>query len=105
MKILQYLDGINDPGNLGTIIRTAEWFGIKQLIVGNESADHFNPKAVRSSMGAIFRVPVIQVEEDLTWNNPTNTSKVLICYGATLGSDKALVDCKPKGKFGTCFWF
>lgn len=96
------LDGINDPGNLGTIIRTAEWFGIKQVITGNETADHFNPKAVRASMGAIFRVPVIQVEEDLIGTMKEHFTDIPL-YGATLGSDKALIDCKPKGKMGLVF--
>lgn len=56
------LDSINDPGNLGTIIRTADWFGIKQVICSNDSVDLYNPKVVQSTMGAIFRVDVIYAE-------------------------------------------
>lgn len=52
------LDTIQDPGNLGTIIRTADWFGIKQIICSKETADVFNPKVVQSSMGSVFRVDV-----------------------------------------------
>jgi TrmH family RNA methyltransferase len=51
-----YLDGITDPGNMGTIIRMAEWFGLKQLFMTNESAEVFNPKVVQSSMGSVARI-------------------------------------------------
>ena len=52
------LDSIQDPGNLGTIIRLADWFGIKRLICSPDTADVFNPKTVQASMGAIARVQV-----------------------------------------------
>jgi len=52
------LDGIQDPGNLGTIIRLADWFGINRLICSPDTADVFNPKTVQASMGAIARVRV-----------------------------------------------
>jgi len=52
------LDDINDPGNLGTIIRIADWFGIKNIFCTPESVDLYNPKVVQSTMGAIFRVKV-----------------------------------------------
>jgi len=52
------LDGIQDPGNLGTIIRLADWFGIKNLICSPDTADVFNPKTIQASMGAIARVRV-----------------------------------------------
>ena len=52
------LDIIQDPGNLGTIIRSADWFGIRHIICNRGSADFFNPKVVQASMGAIFRVKV-----------------------------------------------
>ena len=50
------LDGLSDPGNLGTIIRTCDWYGIKDLICSKETVDCFNPKVVQSSMGSISRV-------------------------------------------------
>ena len=53
------LDTIQDPGNLGTIIRTADWFGIEQIFCSNDSADMYNPKVVQSTMGSIFRVNMI----------------------------------------------
>lgn len=53
---LLVLDRISDPGNLGTIIRTADWFGIKNILIGCDSVDIFNPKVLRSTMGSIFHV-------------------------------------------------
>jgi len=55
------LDGIQDPGNLGTIIRLADWFGIKRLICSPDTADAYNPKTVQATMGAIARVQVFYV--------------------------------------------
>ncbi|MDE6479103.1 MAG: RNA methyltransferase, partial [Muribaculaceae bacterium] len=57
------LDGIQDPGNLGTILRIASWFGVARVILGSGCADPFNPKAVQASMGAIGMVRFTQ--EDL----------------------------------------
>lgn len=50
------IDGIQDPGNMGTIIRTADWFGVTSIICSNETVDIFNPKVIQSSMGSLFRV-------------------------------------------------
>jgi len=52
------LDRLQDPGNLGTIMRTAEWFGVKNIICSTDSADVYNPKVVQATMGSIFRVNV-----------------------------------------------
>jgi len=52
------LDGISDPGNLGTILRTADWFGIRHCICSDDTVDAFNPKCVQSSMGSVARVAV-----------------------------------------------
>jgi RNA methyltransferase, TrmH family len=57
-KVSIVLDGIQDPGNLGTIIRIADWFGIDQLIASNDTADVYNAKVVQSTMGSICRVSV-----------------------------------------------
>jgi len=56
------LDNINDPGNLGTIIRIADWFGIKNIFCSHESVDVYNPKVVQASMGALYRVKVHYVD-------------------------------------------
>ncbi len=53
------LDGIQDPGNMGTIIRTADWFGIKNIIASLDTVEIYNPKVIQSSMGSLQRVEVI----------------------------------------------
>lgn len=60
--IILALDDIQDPGNLGTILRTADSVGLKQILVSKGTADAYNPKVVRSTMGAIFRINVIECE-------------------------------------------
>lgn len=57
-NLILVLDEIQDPGNLGTIIRIADWFGIRQLICSNDSADLYSSKVVQSTMGAMARVEV-----------------------------------------------
>ncbi len=52
------LDGIQDPGNLGTIIRLADWFGIHQIVCSSDTVDIFNPKVVQATMGAIARIKI-----------------------------------------------
>jgi len=61
-KTIILLDRINDPGNLGTIIRTADWFGINAIILSEGSVDPYNEKVVRSTMGSIFRTNIYQSE-------------------------------------------
>lgn len=54
------LDGIRDPGNMGTLIRTADWFGFKLIFASIDSVDFYNPKVIRASMGSILRIHLIQ---------------------------------------------
>ena len=61
-KIILALDCIQDPGNLGTIIRTADWFGIEQIVCSNDSAEVYNPKVVQATMGSIARVRVFYTD-------------------------------------------
>ena len=69
------LEDVNDPGNLGTIIRLCDWFGIKDIICSKNSVDCYNPKVIQSSMGSIGRVRISYVDfEDLLAN--TNYSSV-----------------------------
>lgn len=63
---LIYFDGIKDPGNAGTIIRTAAWFGVYNIIIGKTSVDIFNPKVVRSTMGSLFSMNIIEDSLDYT---------------------------------------
>lgn len=59
-KKIVYLDKVQDPGNVGTIIRTADAFGIDSVVLSKECADVYSPKVVRSTMGSIFHLPVIR---------------------------------------------
>jgi RNA methyltransferase, TrmH family len=61
-KLSLVLDTIQDPGNLGTIIRIADWFGVEQIICSDDCADVYNPKVVQSTMGSIARVKVFYTE-------------------------------------------
>lgn len=56
------LDGIQDPGNMGTIIRLADWFGIENIVCSQDTVDVFNPKVIQASMGSFLRVKVSYVD-------------------------------------------
>ena len=62
-RLLLMLDALQDPGNLGTIIRTADWFGITRIICSRDTADVFNPKVVQATMGSIARVQLEYVDD------------------------------------------
>ncbi len=87
------LDGVQDPGNLGTIIRLADWFGIRDVACSEDSADCFNPKVVQATMGAITRVRV----------HYTNLGELLAQAGAPVygtfldGEDIYRADLTPGG--------
>lgn len=80
------LDGVQNPGNLGTIVRLADWFGIKDIICSRECADCYNPKVVQATMGAILRVRIHYTD---------NLAELLTCaskmdmpiYGTLLDGD------------------
>lgn len=76
-SLILMLDELQDPGNLGTIIRTADWFGVKQIICSPETADCYNPKVVQSTMASLGRVEVYY--QDLReWLAPRQ-DKILLC--------------------------
>ena len=84
-KITVLLDTIQDPGNFGTIIRTADWFGIETIICSHNAADMYNPKVVQSTMGSLGRVNVLY--EDLAvWIEKNNTIKT---YAAAFNGQPA----------------
>lgn len=96
------LDGISDPGNLGTIIRTADWFGFDQILLGPDCADCYNPKAIRSTMGSIFNTTILR-DNNLKNYIKENFDKHKF-YGATLDAKKKIEEVKPKEKkFGIIF--
>jgi TrmH family RNA methyltransferase len=91
------LDGISDPGNLGTIIRTAEWFGFQNIILSPDSVDQFNPKVVRASMGSVFRCSIKNVSDLASYLKNAYSNYEI--YGAALDAKLNIQDCKPKSRF------
>ncbi len=85
------LDNIQDPGNLGTILRTADSLNIKQIILSKGSADAYNLKVVRSTMGAIFRVKIIEVQNLSKTVKEMKKHKIKV-YATDLQTDKSIYD-------------
>ncbi len=97
-KPIIVLDEIADPGNLGTIIRTADWFGFQQVVLSKGCASVYNGKVIRSSMGSVFHLNIIEVEDlqlFLVEYFPTT-----VIYAATIDGD---IDLKKISKQGTNF--
>ncbi len=89
------LDGFQDPGNLGTIIRTADWFGITTIIATPDTADCFNNKVVQSTMGSIARVQMHYADAAGCFNQLVCPCLVPCCMAAT---------CTHSQKSGSAFW-
>jgi len=88
-----YLDGIQDPGNLGAILRVADWFGIPGVVCSPDSADAFSPKAVQASMGAFLRVGIWEMPlEELLEKAPGAP-----VTGAVLGGESLFQTALPAG--------
>ncbi len=87
-----YLDRIKDPGNLGTILRVADWFGIKQVIFSPETVEVFNPKVVQSTMGAIFRVDIFHISFEKLFESQSN----LNYYAAVMNGTNVFKTKKEK---------
>ncbi len=105
------LDGIQDPGNLGTIIRTADWFGIRDIICSANTADCFSPKVVQATMGALARVRVHYTDlpawltntqhSTLNTHRSTLNSQHSTIYGTLLtGKDLYAPDAIPDKRSG-----
>ncbi len=58
-RLIVVLDEINDPGNLGTIVRTCDWFAVDAVLISKNSAELYNPKVVRSAAGSIYHLPIV----------------------------------------------
>ncbi len=72
-RLIVGLENISDPGNLGTILRNCDWFGITEVILNDDCADLYSPKVVRSTMGSLFH---LNVEEDKDFYNTINRLKI-----------------------------
>ena len=88
-KPLIFLDNVNDPGNLGTIVRTLDWFGYKQLFCSKSTVDCFNNKSVMASMGSIFRINCHYIDfEEFQVLFPQHVSFGTSLNGENIGSVK-----------------
>lgn len=83
------LDDIQDPGNMGTILRTADSLNFKQIIVSKDCADIYNPKVVRSTMGAIFRINIIESDDLVKTIKEMKKHKIKI-LSTSLQTDKTM---------------
>lgn len=83
------LDGVQDPGNVGTVLRSADAFGLDAVFLTNACADVYNPKTVRAAMGSLFRVPVYRMEPD-EFLSLMHAAKLPV-YAATLSEDSVSV--------------
>lgn len=86
-ELVLALDGIRDPGNLGTIIRIADWFGIRQILASDDTVELYNPKVVQATMGAIFRVRVHYGDLAAALRAPAGPGPALPVYGTFLEGD------------------
>ena len=92
------LENIQDPGNMGTIIRTAEAAGVDLILVTKNSTDPYGEKALRSSMGAIFHIPIVEVE-DLEWVNLFKKEKIRL-IATDLSAEKSYSEIDYRGGIG-----
>ena len=76
------LDGIANPGNMGTIIRTAEWFGVKDIVCSEDCVEFWNPKVIQATMGSIFRMNVVSTDLESFLSEEKGKGKPI--YGALL---------------------
>ena len=95
--IIVVLDDIQDPGNLGTILRTIDSIGLTQVIVSKKSGDVFNPKVVRSTMGAIFRVNIIESDNLVNTLKEIKRHKFQI-VSTSLQTEDSIYDIEYKKK-------
>lgn len=88
------LDGIQDPGNLGTMLRTASAFGCKTVILSSDCADIYNPKTIRASMGAVFRQNTVRVSDLCATVNELKTAGKTVLAATLDKSSYSLFDIK-----------
>ena len=97
-RLILALDGIQDPGNLGTIIRTADWFGVTDIVCSSQCADAYGPKAVQATMGALARVRVSYTDL-ATWlrRNAEKGDGAAQVFGTYLEGENIYKETLPKG--------
>lgn len=95
------LDEVNDPGNLGTIIRTTAALGYDCLIIGNHTVDLYNEKVIRATQGVLFKIPIIK--GNLLEIIPVLKKGKITCFGTSLNQAKNLSEVKKANRFALCF--
>jgi TrmH family RNA methyltransferase len=93
--IFLIIDELQDPGNLGAMVRSADAAGIAGIIIGQESVELYNPKVIRSAMGSIFHLPIV-VDADLAHVLPLLRSKGIRIYGTSPHADNDYYDIDLK---------
>ena len=88
------LDGIANPGNMGTIIRTAEWFGIHDVVCSPDCVEIWNPKVIQATMGSIFRIHILETNLPNFLSEQTRKGKAV--FGALLNGQNLFEMEKPK---------
>jgi TrmH family RNA methyltransferase len=96
-KKLLFVDAVQDPGNVGTMIRTADAAGMDAIILGKGSADAYNPKTVRSGQGSHFHIPI--VKGDLSQWIQTCKEQGIPVYGTSLDESVLYNQVQPQGQF------
>ena len=95
-RLILALDGIANPGNMGTLIRTAEWFGIHDIVCSKDCVELWNPKVVQATMGSLFRVKVWKTDLAAFLQKAKSEGKAV--YGALLeGENLFEMSEKPEG--------
>ncbi len=93
--IIVALENISDPGNVGTIIRTCDWFGVKEIIISSNSVDIYNPKVIRSTMGSLFHIQTYITDNILgTLKTFKNFGKKILC--ADMNGDNVYTSSRHK---------
>jgi len=95
LRFILILDSIRDPGNMGTLIRSADWFGVDLIISSSDTVDYFNPKVVRASMGSIFHVKFLTAE-NISNIIPNLKAQKFQVISTLLSSTKSIADIQVK---------
>ncbi|UCB51757.1 MAG: RNA methyltransferase [Candidatus Zixiibacteriota bacterium] len=97
LRVTVALDGIRDPGNVGTLIRTADAFGVDGVILSDDTVELYNPKVLRSSMGSVFHLPILD-EVDLKKAVAQLKRRKFKILGTDIEKGRGIETLNPSGK-------
>ena len=106
-SVLAALDSVSDPGNVGTMIRTCDWFGVDGILLGGNSVELYNPKVIRATMGGIFHLPIAQRVDLLSTISKAKSMRYRIYVTDVRGEthfDRLSYDRKSLIVFGNEAW-